>query len=57
MDDFEEEIDEEAFEDDESSSAEDDELNPEEEGFLQGYDEADKIESEEKESSDLTEDA
>lgn len=56
MDDWDEEIDEASFENVDEDLAEEDEVTPEEEAFLQGYDEADTISKDEVESADLQDD-
>ena len=53
MDEWEDEIDEELFEDEETDLTEESEVTPQEEAFMQGYDEADKIANEERESADF----
>lgn len=57
MDDWDEEIDEESFENADEDVTEEDEVTPEEEAFLQGYNEADTISKDEAESADLQDDA
>ncbi|GEM_PF-5780834 len=52
MDDMEEEIDEDSFEEEDTELSDDAEVTPEEEAFLQGYNEADSIAKDEKESAD-----
>lgn len=49
---MEEEIDEDAFGEEDTELSDDAEVTPEEEAFLQGYDEADSIAKDEKESAD-----
>ncbi len=53
MEEFDDEFDEASFEDDNADVSEDVEVTPEEEAFMQGYDEADQIEKDEIESADL----
>ena len=53
MDDWDDEFDEESFENEDVDLMDEDSITPQEEAFMHGYEEADKIETTEKESQDL----
>ncbi len=53
MSDWDEEIDEELYEDEDVDLSEEDEVTPQEEAFMQGYDDADIIEHKDGESKDF----